>query len=282
METTQCSCVCPLVDIDDDLQQVKSRRKQANDFVVNRCSSDPTLDYFDPLKKAKLKSFKDLKAVHKNILPAHTVKSCNKLLSVTTNKPEIAKFFVSQWKTDTFRSRLGNRIMFITIEEQCWQLDVRTCEPVPELHCNHEEADTRMVLHARHTAGPCKGRGAKTRLIKLSKVVSTLQKQLDRGIEKQSFMKTLTGIHAITGCDTISAFSGKGRWKGVQLLQHNERYVQAMASIGDEWVVSEEAFKAMEALVSVVWKEVRQCGCPSLSDSLHQRRKSRARSFATM
>ncbi|CAH3154442.1 unnamed protein product, partial [Porites evermanni] len=82
--------------------------------------------------------------------------------------------------------------------------------------------------------------------------------QLDRGIEKQSFMKTLTGIHAITGCDTISAFSGKGRWKGVQLLQHNERYVQAMASIGDEWVVSEEAFKAMEALVSVVWKEVRQ------------------------
>ena len=245
---------------------------------------------------------------YKNILPAHTVKSCNKLLSVTTNKPEIAKFFVSQWKTDTFRSRLGNRIMYITIEEQCWQLDVRTCEPVPELQCNHEEADTRMVLHARHTAGPCvihsddtdvfilllshspdlgacyikKGRGAKTRLIKLSKVVSTLQKQLDRGIEKQSFMKTLTGIHAITGCDTISAFSGKGRWKGVQLLQHNERYVQAMASIGDEWVVSEEAFKAMEALVSVVWKEVRQCGCPSLSDSLHQRRKSRARSFATM
>ena len=269
METTQCSCVCPLVDIDDDLQQVKSRRKQANDFVVNRCSSDPTLDYFDPLKKVKLKSFKDLKAVrkvhnknlvlplrmdrdvfarmallgqfrqidmkvvftyplgplpwsladpyglprktskaklsqqlergitatekypenatsifdgmavlqklkipsgatfymvaekvfemvtstcsmrvdvvfdkyrevsiknvermkrvstsdgvqYKNILPAYTVKSWNKLLSVTANKPEIVKFLVSQWKTDTFRGRLGNRIMYITIEEQCW------------------------------------------------------------------------------------------------------------------------------------------------------------------
>ena len=56
METTQCSRVCPLVDDGDDLLQVKSRRKQA---------SDPTLDYFDPLKKAKLKSFKDLKAVRK-------------------------------------------------------------------------------------------------------------------------------------------------------------------------------------------------------------------------
>ena len=132
-----------------------------------------------------------------------------------------------------------------------------------------------MVLHARHTADPCvihsddtdvfilllshsrdlgecyikRGRGAKTRIIELSKVVSTLEKQLDRGIEKQSFMKALIGIHAITGCDSISAFSSKGKWKGVQLLQRNDRYVQAMASIGDEWVVSEEAFKATEALV---------------------------------
>ena len=194
---------------------------------------------------------------YKNILPAHTVKSCNKLLSVTANKPEIAKFFVSQWKTDTFRSRLGNCIMYITIEEQCWQLDVRTCEPVPELQCNHEEADTRMVLHARHTARPCvihsddtdvfilllshspdlgacyikKGRGAKTRLIKLSKVVSTLEKQLDRGIEKQSFMKTLTGIHAITGCDTISAFSGKEGGKEYS-------FFNIMKDVSKPWQVS--------------------------------------------
>ena len=44
----------------------KSKGKQAaNDFVVSRCSSHsyPTLDYFDTLKKTKLKSFKDLKAV---------------------------------------------------------------------------------------------------------------------------------------------------------------------------------------------------------------------------
>ena len=44
----------------------KSKEKQAvNDFVVRRCSSHPTLDYFDTLKKTKLKSFKDLKAVCK-------------------------------------------------------------------------------------------------------------------------------------------------------------------------------------------------------------------------
>ena len=32
---------------------------------MNHCSSNPTSHYFDPLKKAKLKSFKDLEAVHK-------------------------------------------------------------------------------------------------------------------------------------------------------------------------------------------------------------------------
>ena len=68
-------------------------------------------------------------------------------------------------------------------------------------------------------------------------------------------MKALIGIHAITGCDTITAFSGKGKWKGVQLLHRSDRYVQAMASIGDEWVVSEEAFKATEALVCQLYRK---------------------------
>ena len=43
--------------------------------------------------------------------------------------------------------------MYVTTEDQCWRADPAACEPVPELRCNHEEADTRMVLHARHTGG---------------------------------------------------------------------------------------------------------------------------------
>ena len=78
-----------------------------------------------------------------------------KLLSVTANKPEIVKFLVLHWRTLAFRGRLGNRIMYVTTEDQCWRLDAATCEPVPELECNHEEADTRMVLHARHAGGTC-------------------------------------------------------------------------------------------------------------------------------
>jgi len=237
---------------------------------------------FDVYREVSIKNVERSKRVstsdgvqYKNILPAYTVKSWNKLLSVTSNKPEIVKFLVSEWRKETFRGKLGNRILYVTTEDHCWRVNADTCEPVPELRCNHEEADTRMVLHAHHAGGTCiihsddtdvfvlllahsqslgkcfikKGRGAKTRIIELSTVVNRLEKQLEPGIEKHCFMKALIGIHAITGCDTISAFSGKGKWKAVQLLQRNERYVQAMASIGQEWAVSEETFKDTEALV---------------------------------
>ena len=70
-----------------------------------------------------------------------------------------------------------------------------------------------------------KGRGAKSRIIDLSLVVNSLEMQLDPGIDKNYFLKALIGVHAITGCDTISAVSGKGKW----LLQRSEKYVRAMA-----------------------------------------------------
>ena len=48
----------------EDLMQAKSKVKQVkqavNDFVVKPCSSNPTPDYFDPLKKINLMSFKNL------------------------------------------------------------------------------------------------------------------------------------------------------------------------------------------------------------------------------
>ena len=146
--------------------------------------------------------------------------------------------------------RFGNCTMYVTTEDQCWRLDAAACEPVPELQCNHKEADTHMVLHARHAGGTCathsddtdvlvlllarsssltkcymkKGRGAKSRIIDLSLVVNSLENlQLDPGIDKNCFLKALISVHAISGCDMISAFSGKGKWKAVQLLQRSEK-----------------------------------------------------------
>ena len=50
----------------DDLLQANAKGKSAcKEFVFQRCSSIATSDFFDPLKKLKLKSFKELKTVTK-------------------------------------------------------------------------------------------------------------------------------------------------------------------------------------------------------------------------
>lgn len=61
----------------------------------------------------------------KNILPGYKVSSWSKLLSIASNKVEIVKFLVSQWKKEEFiiRSKLGNRTLYVTIQDECWKLD---------------------------------------------------------------------------------------------------------------------------------------------------------------
>ena len=165
----------------------------------------------------------------------------------------------------------------VTKQDECWRLQSTTSEQVPELQCNHEEANTRMILHAQHAGGTCvihsdnisvlilllghtealcksymkKGKGSKTRFVELPRVIENLAKQLPvkLGISEHDLLKALIGIHALTGCDTVSAFSGKGKWKSVQLLPKNESYVTAMAQRGKTWTLSDVTFNTIEALV---------------------------------
>ena len=80
-------------------------------------------------------------------------------------------------------------------------------------------------------------------------MAESLFKQLSRGIGEQDFLKALRGVHALTGCDTVSAFSGKRKWKAFELLVKKESYAIAMVEIGETWSVSDATFNAAEALV---------------------------------
>ena len=59
---------------------------------------------------------------YQNILPGFKVKSWSKVLTVFSNKIEIVKFLVSQWKTEEFRRKLGERKWFVTTHHECWKL----------------------------------------------------------------------------------------------------------------------------------------------------------------
>ena len=91
---------------------------------------------------------------YKNILPGHPIKSWSKFLTVSSNKTGVVKFLVTEWKKYGFTYihtyKLGNRSLFVTHNEECWKLQSSSISLVPELKCSHEEADTRMILHAKH------------------------------------------------------------------------------------------------------------------------------------
>ena len=59
---------------------------------------------------------------YQNIFPTYPIKSWNKILSVPKNKTEVVTFLLSQWKTEHFRSKLGQRLLYVTEENLCWKI----------------------------------------------------------------------------------------------------------------------------------------------------------------
>ena len=80
-------------------------------------------------------------------------------------------------------------------------------------------------------------RRGKVQSNEISLVITSLQKQLDQGIDKP--MKALIDLDTVTRRETIPSFSGMEKLISVQLLQCSEIYFQDMARIGEEqaWLI---------------------------------------------
>ena len=86
-------------------------------------------------------------------------KQWKKYLSSGKNKEELIVFLCNHWSTyKTSQLSILQRI-YITSNEKCILLtpatspDDNVCrEEVTELECDHEEADTRLLLHAKHAS----------------------------------------------------------------------------------------------------------------------------------
>ena len=47
--------------------------------------------------------------------------------------------------------------------------------------------------------------------------------------------KALPGMHAFTGCDTVRAFTGKGKIRALTILKANAEFKEAFAQLGVQW-----------------------------------------------
>ena len=97
--------------------------------------------------------------------------------------------------------------------------------------------------------------GLKSRIIHLKRIVENLTKDLATGIRVQDFLKSLIGLHAITGCDTVSAFTGKGKVKALKLLMKSMTYVDAFMDLGISWNISEETVNAIERFACELYEK---------------------------
>ena len=56
----------------------------------------------------------------------------------------------------------------------------------------------------------------------------------------------LPGLHSFTGCDTVSAFGGKGKISAFKLMQKNTKYQDAFTQLGKQGSMPRDLFNVLQ------------------------------------
>ena len=198
----------------------------------------------------------------------------NNYMSNIDNKNDLPEFLLSQWSQDPKCAELlKDSTLFVTHGTKCHQIQngpnsFHTSE-VTMLHYMAEEADTRLILHAKHAAETGSNsvviRSSDTDVVVLAvyfqweidtelflqgKYSKSKWKFLDIGsISKKLgivLSKALLGFHAFSGCDTVSSFSGKGKKTFFKVLKSSEVFTNAMTHLGDKLDIEEKLLRDCE------------------------------------
>ena len=143
------------------------------------------------------------------------------------------------------------------------------------MQSDHEEADTRLLLHAKHAANEgvssilieCEDSDVMMLLLAYSEEIKckmymkrgTLNRMriIDigeiRNTLSDGIAKALPGYHAFTGCDSVSAFAGKGKLAGFRLLKREPRFQEAFQILGQSLNVPEPTIEVLEEFVCCLY-----------------------------
>ena len=210
-----------------------------------------------------------------------------KFLANGLNKTNLMEFLADVWGTDQrFAEKIGERTLFVTHGESCTKISDDTQGSISsgivlELCSNQEEADTRMFLHALHASNAghqqilikssdtdaevlaCyfrenitadiflfSGTRSRARVIPVSQVCEQL------GVE---VCRALPGLHALTGCDTVSSFAGKGKKVALDILKADEGSRASILRIGERVPPMRRDLNEMEKFVCSLYNDVNCC-----------------------
>ena len=188
-------------------------------------------------------------------------------------------FLCNQWCMPEKARKLAETSLYVACQGSCtciqW-LDNQLCVTIIEdLSSNQEEADTKMFLHAQHAAinghqeviiyssdtdvevMACyfqskiaariildAGVHSHRRLIDIHAVVSNLGPDL---------CKALPGVHALTGCDSVSAFAGCGKKKAFHLIKTTDKFCKSLQNLGSQITPSSQLMEEIENFVCALY-----------------------------
>ena len=143
------------------------------------------------------------------------------------------KFIAEEWQNEKHREGLAGKPIFVTTEDYYYEVSSIGTTTREELRSTQEEANTRVSLHAAHAASAVyravvitsddtdvfvlslafKGFITCPMFVKRSQQTRTAHMDVSRIVRLlgSELCRSLPGLHAFTGCDSVSAFSGKAR-----------------------------------------------------------------------
>lgn len=240
----------------------------------------------DSIKNAERGKREVGKLQFKTILGSQQIKQWGAFLSSGNNKTELIRFLVRRWKNNC--SIIGNIKLYVAFDDQCIHIQENgSSQLIEELQCNHEEADTRMLLHAKHMSPSVRnvlihtpdtdvlviaidastqidsdlfvrtGIKSNARIISINKVKQSLKIMYDLE-DINSASKALTSLHAFTGCDTISAFSGKGKVKPLKIMLRKKLYIDVFSEFGNQPEMTDDEFSVLKKFVCDLYGHVNE------------------------
>ena len=72
------------------------------------------------------------------------------------------------------------------------------------------------------------------------------------GYTSREFSEALTGLHAFTGCDTISSFAGKGKTKPLKITKSQQKYFSPFKVFEESWNSEERLLQNLEEFVCAI------------------------------
>ena len=93
------------------------------------------------------------------------------------------------------------------------------------------------------------------RIISITKVIESIKITYDLD-NVDLVVKALLSLHAFTGCDTTSAFCGKGKVKPLKTMLKNSSYINAFAVVGNEPEILESNFQILKQFVCDMYGHV--------------------------